>query len=177
MIRNEMRRSDQGARGFTLIEILIVIFIVSIVTTVALLTINRNENKKIESLAGEMTEMMTLAEENAMLQPMILGLRVNEDSFHFATYQESKEQKPIWSPLQDKIFGKHIIPNDVEIKVLVNGETLSNTSEKEKNMPQIIISTSGDITPFTMYIGKKGKKPRHIIVGEANGSIIHKVLS
>lgn len=168
--------------GFTLIEVLVVLFIISIVTSVALLTISHNENRKLESFANELAQTLTLAEEQAMLQPSVLGLSLNENTFHFAAYQpDEKGKKLAWIPLEDKLLGSHVIPYGIQIDIKVDGKaaTSSNHDEAEtvSAIPQIIISTNGDITPFTIYVGKKGQKPRYAIRGEADGNVTRQLLS
>lgn len=173
-------------RGYTLIEILIVLFIISIVTSVALLSISRNENKQLESFANELTQKVTLAEEQAMLQPHVLGLSLRGNSYQFASYEaEAGEEKNVWTPQEDAILGKHKIPSDIEISVQMGGvrtaaledEVEDEVDEAEKMNPQIVISTNGDITPFIIYVGKKGEKPRYAITGDADGSVTNKLLS
>ena len=83
-----MRRNS----GFTLIEVLIVIFIISIVSTTALMTIGRNENRRLETLAIQITQMLTLAEEEALLQPAVIGLAISDTSFQFLRYQPAGNQ-------------------------------------------------------------------------------------
>jgi general secretion pathway protein H len=161
--------------GFTLIEILVVLFIISIVTSVALLSISRNENKQMETFANELTQIMTLAEEQAMLQPTVLGLSLSEHSFQFASLQSAAGgKKNIWSPLQDSILGKHNIPSNIQINVIVGN---AKAEKAEVDIPQIIISSNGDITPFTIYVGKKGEKPRYAIIGDEDGNVTSKLLS
>ena len=167
--------------GFTLIEILVVLFIISIVSTVALLSISHNSNKQIETFANELTQVITLAEEQALLQPAVIGLSFTENSYQFLTYQapSEKDKTASWIPIQDDVLGKHTIPSDIEVKVVVANAKPSTTDtmdEHEKAQPQIIISTNGDVTPFTIYIGKRDDKPRYVITGEANGTVTNKSL-
>jgi general secretion pathway protein H len=176
-----MKRFGYNA-GFTLIEVLVVIFIISIVTSVALLSLSRNENRQLESFANEFAQIMTLAEEQAMLQPSVLGLSFNDHSFQFSVYQsavEGEEKKHAWAPLQDNLLGSHVIPNSIQLSVKLDGKSAPSSGEEENtmNVPQIIISTNGDVTPFTIYVSKKGQKPRYAIRGEADGNITSKSLS
>lgn len=165
------------SRGYTLIEILIVLFIISIVASVALLSISRNDNRQLESFANDLTQILSLAEEQAMLQPAVIGLALNEDSYQFASFDAvAKEKKTAWIPLQDTILGKHGIPRGIQIDVEVDGNRLS-IENAVKNIPQIIISTNGDITPFTIYVSKSGEKPRYMIRGDADGNVTNKLLS
>lgn len=163
--------------GYTLIEILIVLFIISIVTTVALLSIGYNENKQMESFANEVKEILTLAEEQALLTPNVLGLSFDEHVFQFARLSFSNDKKK-WLLLEDSILGKHAIPENIQIRIEVGNTFLKTNHDEEGPInPQIVISTNGDITPFTIYVGKKGSKPRYAIIGDADGNVTNKFLS
>lgn len=172
-----MKKHNGYTSGFTLIEVLIVIFIISIATSVALLSIGHNENKKLETFANELTQVVSLAEEQALLQPTLLGIAFNENSFEFLRYKQDKdEDKNEWVPLDDSILGRHKIPSGVAVEVKVQND-LKKLTPQDKVLPQIIFSTNGDITPFTIQVGKKGKKPRHVIIGDADGHLTRKNVS
>jgi general secretion pathway protein H len=163
--------------GYTLIEILVVLFILGIVTSVALLSINQNDNKQMESFANEVTQLMTLAEEQAMLEPKVLGLSMGEHTFQFASLQSGKNgKKNSWLPMQDVILGKHTIPRNMQMGVALGNGSLK-TDQHDSFAPQIIISMNGGITPFAIYVGKKGQKPRYVITGDGDGNITNKLLS
>jgi len=161
------------ARGYTLVEILVVLFIISIVTSVGLLSIRHNENKQMETFANELTQIMTLAEEQAMLQSVVLGLAVDQHSVQFIKLTTNlADKKTRWIPLDDTVLRQQTIPHPVHLEIKV-----PNQQTDAAAYPQIIISTNGDVTPFTIYIGKQGEKPRYAISGDANGNVINKALS
>ena len=160
--------------GYTLIEILIVLFIISIVTSLALLNISHNENKHLESFTGELTQMLTLAQEQAMLQPEVLGFLLKDRDFQFASLQsKGSEQQTSWMPLEGSQLGLHHLPNDIQLRIEM-GDGVSATSQQN---PKIIISTNGEVTPFAIYVSKIGEKPRYVITGTADGNITNKMLS
>lgn len=166
--------------GYTLIEILIVLFIISIVTSVALLSISRSQNHELATFTTELTQLLSLAEEQAMLQPAVLGLTIKNDALQFSSYRAiPEEKKNVWTPLVNSILTKQHIPDDVEIGINVANKKNTDDSDDEKknSNPQIIISTNGDITPFSIYIGRKGEKPRYVIKGDTDGKISSKALS
>lgn len=176
-----MKRNS--AKGFTLIEILVVIFIISIVTSVALLSVGRNENKKIDAFAIELAQLITLAEEQAMLQPQVLGLLIDDQSLQFKSMNQSGD-KISWTVLEDKILGARAVPDNIELTLRLNGEKpkepddeKADDDEKLKQIPQIIISTNGDLTPFSLYIGKRGQDPRYLITGDEDGHLTSQSLS
>lgn len=161
-------------RGYTLIEILVVVFIISIVTTVALLSISQNENKHIEAFANELTQVMTFAEEQAMLQPVVLGVSLSDKSVNFSGWQPNADsKKSAWIPLESSALQQRSVPSDIELTVAGHEDNAADNAKQ----PQIIISTNGDPTPFTIYVGKKGAKPRYVITGDTDGNITNRLLS
>lgn len=173
-----MRYSRSQAQGFTLIEILVVLFIISIVTTVALLSIGRSDNKQMESFANELTQSLTLAEEQAMLQPTVLGFTLNQQGFHFASLKTTgQDKKETWVPLTDSLLGKHAVPKNIEVTIKVGSASQAENEEEASARPNVIISTNGDITPFSIYVGKKGQHPRYVIIGDADGNVRSQALS
>ncbi len=160
--------------GYTLIEILVVLLIISIVSSVALLSIHRNENKEIEIFANNIAQTIQLASEQAMLQPMILGLALDNRGFYFSRLQINPQGEEDWLLMKDSILSRQSVPSNIEVRMDIAGSRWF-AAKDEKN-PPIIISTNGDFTPFTIYIGKKGEKPKYAISGKANGQITNKIL-
>ena len=162
----------EKSKGFTLIEILVVMLIISIVTTVALLSIRRNETKEMETLAKNISQMVTFAEEQAMLQSRVLGVAIQSQQLQFASLENSKDnKKTIWHALNDHSLGTYKVPNNVQMTISSGNSKTDIDNDAKELKPQIIISTNGDIIPFTIYLGIKGKKPQYAITGDADGYI------
>lgn len=149
-------------RGFTLIELLIVIVIISVVSSVALLTISHNQNKDIENFAHRLVQVITLAEHEAMLRPATLGLGFTGTTYQFYNYKPSSK----WQPIDDKNLSSHSIPNNVQITLKMNEKTIALDGK-----PVIIISESSDITPFIILLSEPNKRPVYQVTGDANGNI------
>jgi general secretion pathway protein H len=150
------------ANGFTLIELLIVIVIISIISSVALLTITHNQNKNIENFAHELIQIMTLAEHEAMLRPATLGLGLTKKTYQFYIYNSSSK----WELFLDKNLGNHTIPNNIQVVLKINDKIVALNAK-----PAIVISSSSDMTPFTILLGEPGKHPIYQVIGEANGNL------
>ncbi len=164
-------------RGFTLIELLVVIFIISIVTTVTLMTISRNENRDMETFAKELSQMVSLAEEQAMLEPNVLGISVANHSIQFKGLMKDEESKKSnWVQLDDHVLNTFAIPQNIQVSLQVSGNHI-DLSKQENNIPPIIFSTNGGVTPFVMYVGKAGQKPRFAVTADADGNVSSTALS
>ncbi len=151
-------------KGFTLIEILIVIVIISIVSGVALVTLSSNKTKQLENLAKQLTHLITLAESEAMLQPCTLGLAFYHHSFQFFNYKP--HEKNPWQAIVTGSLGLHNIPEHVQLTLRVNDE-----GKALDGKPYIFISESGDITAFTITIASIGHKPAYVVRGDASGNV------
>jgi len=175
-----MLRGISIAKGYTLLEILVVLVIISIVAGMAVLTIGHNDNKQLQAFTQELTQTLTLAEEQALLQPATLGLVVSSRSFRFYEYRPTKMGSDrvanTWEALQSLELGKHAIPSNIEVRVQIANQTLPVSPESSENnslkrAPALLISSNGTITPFKILIGKKNEAPRYEIIGAADGSV------
>lgn len=151
-----------NSSGYTLIEILIVMVIMSIVATTAVLSIHRHQTRHIKALADEITNLINLGEEEALLRPAVLALTFSAQTFQFVKYDTDTHS---WQPLTQTSLNVHRLPGDVEISLKINGKLVP------PNSPQLIISSDGDVTPFVILLGKKGEEPIYQITSESNGAI------
>lgn len=158
--------------GFTLIEILIVILIISIVSSIAVLTISHNQNKRMEYFANDLADLISLAEEEAMLRPAVLGLVFTKNQFQFYEYQPAAKKNNLWVVLgNDPTFHPHDLPSDIKVTLKIEGQIVPPAEDLKNVFPALIISGTTDITPFIILIGKKNGEPRYQIKGNANGMI------
>lgn len=159
--------------GYTLLEILVVLVIISIVAGMAILTVGHNDNKQLQAFTQQLAQTLTLAEEQALLQPATLGLELTAHSFRFYEYRQT-QASPSWEPLADRELGLHEIPHDIEISLQIADKVLPLEKLAGK-APSLLISTNGTLTPFTILIGKKDKPPSYELIGHADGSVTSQV--
>lgn len=146
--------------------------IISIVSGAAVLSIGMSARRDAKIFAEELTQKLTLASEQAILQRQVIGLFVENDKVFFTYYEKNeKTQEENWVPFENRSLGEMEIPSRVEMLL-----TPSSQDEMAEKYPQITISTNGDPTPFTIYIGRKGDKPGYAIIGSPDGNIVNKPL-
>ncbi|MDA8561624.1 type II secretion system minor pseudopilin GspH [Gammaproteobacteria bacterium] len=157
-------------KGFTLIEILIVILIISIISSVALLTISSNHTKQLENIANMIKRKIILAEQEAMLRPSTIGLGLNKENYKFFNLSDNTD-KP-WKKIISHGLNSNKFPSYATLNLKINNRETSLDGK-----PHIIISTSGEITPFTITFAKENNRPSYIITGKSNGSITVQALT
>jgi general secretion pathway protein H len=144
--------SSRPVRGFTLIEILVTIVIISIVLGLALLRIDvDNIDSRLKQETGRMARMMELADQQAIFQSQNIGMLILEDSYGFYVLDKDK-----WLPVDDALLKSQTLDEDMEIIVTIDGaEVKLDASLPEKPVPQIIFSSSGEWTSFEILFGQQ----------------------
>src|SRR5688500_5366349 len=104
----KIEKTFKKLKGFTLLEILVVLVIISVVATMGMLTIGYNDHKKIEAFAKDLTETITLAEEQALLQPTNLNLVFTKKTFGFYQSLKGKDTSDL-KIVSDQELGLHPI--------------------------------------------------------------------
>jgi len=172
-------KNEQSYSGFTLIEILIVMLIISIVAGIAVLSIGRSSYQTMNKFQSELVELLQFAQEEAILKSTVIMLTIEEDGLQFYHYQTNQTNEKKWIPSDDKILNRKPIPKEVviQVKILSNQSESEDEDEDEKEHSQIIFSSNGSVTPFQLYIGKLGEKPRYFITMTEDGDITSKELS
>lgn len=134
-------------RGFTLIEILVVLFIVSIMTGIAVVNLPRfTQTGDFDTETARLKVVLEMLREEALVQANEYGLRPRRNGYQFFIYNEMSE---VWELLQERPFAARKLPASIHISVRVEGHELPFG---EGDSPPILILSSGEITPFELTI-------------------------
>ncbi len=157
------RHSHQ--RGFTLIEVLIVVLIMGLATSFVVMSVGGSTHKdNVKRAAHKMAALSNIALDQAVLSGRDYGVVVARDKYHFV---ELKEQR--WGPAQDELLKEQQL-EDIYLQAEVDGfvwlpdqvdysssalfserEADEEQDEKEKpHIPQLLILSSGEMTPFKL---------------------------
>lgn len=147
-------------KGFTLIEILIVIVIIGITVGFALISFGDfGQGRSVLFSAEQLANTLQLAQQQAILEANTLGLRIDNNGYQILKFQER------WKPISNKgIFKVIHFPKNT----LVN---LKTTNHPPIGTPSIILYASGDMTPFTLILGTPQEHVIATIKGHHNGNI------
>ncbi|GEM_PF-5934273 len=154
--------------GFTLLELLVVIIIISIASTVIILNLGSSflTTKRSEFFARQMMSLIKLARQQAIFGTEVIRITISNDeysffkldySLHYPAWQSMDINDPFWRP-------RSISSN---IMVSVHSET----NPKSENAPQIIIQPSGELTPFLINIHGTDSTKTYTIQGTQAGNI------
>ena len=132
------------SRGFTLLEVMTVVFIIGVILTFASLSIGQNEDHRVRDEAERIQHLLQLVSEEAVLQGKELALQLNRQGYQFVTLEGDK-----WQPVtDDKLLRQREFPELFTLELSLWGKPM-NLDDKDKPV-RILLLSSGEITPFQL---------------------------
>ena len=107
----------QRQQGLTLIEVLMVIFIVGVIYSMVTLSIKVQDDKRLEDEAKRIIALLTLAREEAIMQNRELALEFEEKTYRFVEWDAEGKT---WTAYAEKgMFRSREMPEDIELNIAV----------------------------------------------------------
>ncbi len=161
-----------GSRGFTLLELLVVLVILAVIAATAVLSVGTlGADDEIDREARRLTALLQLAAEESLFQGRDLGIYIEEDRYRFFSYSRDSLQ---WQSLGgDPSFRERNLPEGLVLSLRVEGQDVELTpAENESDIePQVAIFSSGEMTPFELWIEREYTDVRYMIRGRADGML------
>jgi len=139
-------------RGFTLIEILVVILIVSIMSGIAVTQLPSFVQKGDFNLESQrLKALLELAREEALVQTIEFGFKPDEEGYAFYVYDEISQT---WTEYVERPFHRRTLSEEFSLDLEIAGEKLALSDEKDP--PPLLLLSSGEVSPFTLTITQDG---------------------
>jgi general secretion pathway protein H len=164
------------SKGFTLVEILVVIVIMAVVISITVLSVSSTgrdsqldeESRRIEGLVG-------LLHERALLEGRDFGLRIEPAAYEFVVYDSRRDR---WMMLdQEREFRHRDLPKGITFQLQLDSHTVvikaidRNLSSGDQPNPQVAIAASGEGTPFRLTLQRDATQAKASVDGDALGKI------
>jgi len=138
--------------GFTLVEILIVMLIVSIMMGVVVISIPSSiETASQETEAERIRAVLQMASDEAIVSGFEIGFDPAENQYAFYQFDDVTQK---WMPLKERPFEEHMLPLGVTLQLHVEGSEME--VGESLTVPPVLILSSGEITPFQLYVRMDG---------------------
>ena len=178
-------RTSRFDRGFTLIEILVVIVIVGTVLSIAMLSFGvLGNDRDLQTEALRFIALMEVAQDDASMQGREFGIELMTAGYRFVEYDALSAQ---WADVPgDEILRLRSLPEQVEFELYLEDKRIlldddpatfddpdktSNRSATDVYSPHLLVYSSGDETPFELHVWRRLDDSRVVIRGDALGLV------
>ncbi len=163
--------SRRGA-GFTLIEILVVVVIIAVLSSVALLSVGLlGKDRGLDTEGERYADVVAAALEQAQLEGRDFGLRFSNTHYEVLTYVTRRQR---WeSVIDDRLYAVHELPAGVGVRLELEGKLIQFDEDKpgEARLPQVLLYSSGDASPYVLAFTREGSEETWQVKGEADGTL------
>ena len=156
------------ARGFTLLEVMIVVVIIGIMLSVATLSMRGDSHAKL--LAREtdrIIALLDLASQEAVMRGEQLAVRFSNDGYEFMVLQKGR-----WVPVaDDRSLRARTLPDDIELRLELQDAPPPSLVSEESGLPQVFLLSSGEMTPFVITLFSPWTEQRYVLKGNLLGRL------
>ncbi len=173
------------APGFSLIELLVVVTVIGIITSMVLLSLGvLGDDRQLRVEARRISSLLELAQDEAVMQGREFGLEVMLSSYRFVEYDAFQSR---WVELiGDDTFRLRQLPEDIEFDLLLEDriilldpvphqmrdpESDEFFGSAETYAPHVMVFSSGESTPFELQIVNRLQQQTVVLRGDLTGAI------
>lgn len=146
------------SRGFSLMEIMVVVAIIGLVSAMVLITFSSNRrDTELDKEAERLDALFSYVREQAELQTRDYGFRINDRAYSFVVFDVLGNE---WRPVEeDEALRERNFPEGISPTVVVEGRKLvldSRKKEIEDYSPQVLVFSNGDLSSFEVELSRDG---------------------
>jgi general secretion pathway protein H len=167
------------ARGFTLLEILVVLVIIGVMVSMATLSIGLlGGDRESEEETRRFWAVLRQAREEAELQAIDLAIFVGTSEYEFLRFDTRRNE---WQQVvDDKLYAQRTLPEGLRFRLWMEGREIvlkpglpdrSKKDESQKWPPQLTVLSSGDIVPFEMQFERDAAPALWRVTSLADGDL------
>ncbi|QSP93956.1 type II secretion system minor pseudopilin GspH [Marinobacter salinisoli] len=135
-------------KGFTLIEILVVLVVVGLLASLAVMTLGGgSQQRELEGEVRELYLLMQTAAEQAVFNNSEVGLQLEADGYQFLVYEDESQE---WAPSEERMFRSRSFPEWLVVTEYIESDAPRLSSGEDKVRPDVVFFSSGETTPFEL---------------------------
>ncbi|WP_193039133.1 type II secretion system minor pseudopilin GspH [Pseudoalteromonas nigrifaciens] len=171
------------SRGFSLIEILVVLVIIAFATKMVVYSLEGGAEDELDTQALRLHTTINMASEFAILNQVELGFHIDNNVFEFLVFDGEKwvsfVREALFEPvefdprfklalnLDDLAWAQDNLLEQANWRELMSGDEDSLLELKKFKIPQVLLLSSGEVSAFQLTLElKEQSEPVYFIEGE-----------
>ncbi len=162
-------------KGFTLVEILVVLVIMAVVISMAVLSINvGGRDSQLDEEGRRIVGLIGLLHDQALLEGRDFGMLIEPQAYEFLVYDNLRER---WRPYDENpSFRRRTLPKGLRFGLALDSRPIvlkapdpNLPGDAAPPAPQLAIAASGEGTPFQLTITRADTGAKTMVSGDAFG--------
>ena len=146
--RANFRYCPRRCAGFTLLELVVVVLLLSIILGLVAVNLNRDDSGELRDEAQRQALLLNTAQQDAILEGQVLALALEPGGYHFMRLTDSGTLQPI---TQDELLRARELPSGMKISAVEIAGKETTQSDKPDG---IVLQPSGELDEFTITLQK-----------------------
>ena len=172
------------SRGFTLVEILVVVIIIATIASIALLSINvAGDDTELDKERRRFASLIETIQDEAVLQGREFGIEVMTSSYRFVEFDPLTRQ---WAEIPfDELYRLRQLPEGLEFELFIDerridlkndAARLTDPDDRPSGRtnpfaPHLFVFASGEATVFELHIVRPEQDRRLVLRGDVLGEL------
>jgi general secretion pathway protein H len=168
-------RAPATQAGFSLLELLIVVVIIGLLVRAVMLSWSvLGNDREIEQETSRLRSVIDLLHEEALMQSRDYGVMFTETGYRFYVFDYATLE---WvEPPGDRLLETHTLQPQLSMALELDGRPVQlvpdfESQDIENPEPQIMVLSSGEVTPFTLELTRDGIDGRFELTAQLDGKL------
>jgi general secretion pathway protein H len=158
--------------GFTLIEILVVVVIMAVMSTIAVLSVGLlGKDRGLDDEGDRFADVVAAAAEQAGLEGRDFGIWFGPDRYEVMTYANRRQR---WETIpDDRLYEAHEWPAGLVPRLEIEGKIMMLVPARPDSpaVPQVLIYAGGDSSAYRLTLMREGTEATLAVEGHADGTL------
>jgi len=180
-----LMNTQSTGRGFTLIEVLVVLVIVATIVSMALLSIGLvSDDRELQTERTRLASLIDTVRDEAVLQGREFGVEFMRSGYRFVEFDALTGQ---WGEIPgDDLFRQRDLPDGMEIELYVDDKRVAlpetprdfgKPDERGMNLsvnrytPHVYVFASGEATAYELRLRRRAADQELVMRGDVFGDI------